>query len=79
MTHFTQVVRDQSNAMGCAIARYTEGKLKTYLMACNYATTNTENVSVYKIGEPTSDCITGPNTNFPGLCSDEEPVNPNEM
>ena len=73
------MVRDQSDAIGCAIARYTEAKMKTYLLACNYATKNIENVMVYKTGEPLSDCITAPNSNFPGLCSDEEPINPNDM
>lgn len=72
--HFTQIVTDRAVQVGCAIARYTEKKWKTSLMACNYAFTNLSGAKVYIAGKSASGCQTGTNADFPALCSSSEPI-----
>ncbi|XP_001663083.2 venom allergen 5-like [Aedes aegypti] len=58
--HFTAMVRDASSHIGCAMSSYTKTrkgyKGKEFLMACNYATTNILNKSIYVDGKPCSAC-----------------------
>lgn len=42
------------------------------LMACNYAVINILTTPVYEEGDAASGCTTGPNPNYPGLCSESE-------
>lgn len=72
--HFTQVVVDRATHVGCAIARYTSGKWKTTLVACNYASTNIVGAKIYETGKAASGCITGVNPAFKALCSKNEQV-----
>lgn len=33
--HFTQIIQDKANRLGCAVARYTQSDLKHTIVACN--------------------------------------------
>jgi len=72
--HFTQLITDRAVQIGCALARYTDGKWKTSLVACNYAFTNIVGYKVYASGKAASGCTTGTNPNYPFLCSTKEPI-----
>lgn len=71
--HFTQVVNDLSDQLGCGLVQYKdEKKWNTIIMACDYSRTNLGKQTIYKSGPPASDCKTGTNSNFPNLCSKKE-------
>lgn len=70
-------MQDNANAVGCAMAQYTDGQWKTSLLACNYARTNIEDLPVYISGPTASQCTTGRNSQFNGLCSLAERIDPN--
>lgn len=75
--HFTQVVRDEAHAVGCAASKYTmtnQGKqMKAILMVCNYSRSNPyKGDKVYVAGPTASGCKTGTNPKYPGLCSQNE-------
>lgn len=73
--HFTQVVTDRAIQVGCAISQYTkDGGWKTSLMACNYALINMVGEKVYMSGASASGCTKGTNSDFPALCSKDEPI-----
>lgn len=72
--HFTQLVTDRAIEVGCAIIRYSEGKWKTTLIACNYAFTNLFGAKVYTSGVSASECTLGPNPTYPALCNVKEPI-----
>ncbi|XP_014093978.2 antigen 5 like allergen Cul n 1 [Bactrocera oleae] len=78
--HFAEFVVDRNTHVGCAVIRYTNPSFPffhIYNMACNYASKYAIGVPVYSIGEPASECKTGRNRNYPGLCSTKEKYNPN--
>lgn len=77
VTHFAQLIQGKNVAVGCGIVRFTRGGMKTELIACNYAVSNLINKKVYKEGPPASECTTGVNEQYPGLCSEKEPIDPN--
>ncbi|XP_055610859.1 antigen 5 like allergen Cul n 1-like [Uranotaenia lowii] len=72
--HFTQVVADRSDRIGCAIVQWTEKPFTKVYLVCNYARTNVIGTPVYTAGQAASQCTTGANTNYPGLCSTKEKV-----
>lgn len=72
--HFTQVVVDKATHVGCAIAKYTDGKWKTTLVACNYAMTNIVNAKIYESGKVASGCTSGVNPEYKALCSKSEKI-----
>lgn len=67
--HFLQVVQDRAVAIGCAVSRYTNGKWKTTLVACNYSYGNILNKHVYTTGRTASACPNGKNSVFTSLCN----------
>jgi hypothetical protein len=76
--HFTQIVNDLSNEVGCAIVQYTESDgWKSSLFVCDYARTNIKNLPIYVRGGAASKCSSGTNPDFKALCSINEVVNPN--
>jgi len=83
--HFTQMVNDKAIAVGCAFAAYHDSVIKppdVYKMvlgACNYAFFNMVGQPIYTSGPVASQCTTGTNPKYPGLCAVGEPVNPNEI
>ncbi|XP_055604859.1 antigen 5 like allergen Cul n 1-like [Uranotaenia lowii] len=73
--HFTQIVGDRSDRVGCAVVQWTEKARRTFIyLVCNYARGNLIGVPVYTPGKVASQCTTGTNKNYPGLCSTEESV-----
>ncbi|EDW82253.1 uncharacterized protein Dwil_GK25699 [Drosophila willistoni] len=78
--HFTTMVNERNNRVGCAIVRYTDANNgQGTLLACNYAVTNVINNPVYRAGSPpASECSTGRNPTYPNLCSENESYNYNQ-
>ncbi|XP_067635244.1 venom allergen-1-like [Eurosta solidaginis] len=79
--HFTVLAADKNTHVGCAVANYIE-KGQTYnsfLMACNYATTNMVNFPIYEsCATPASKCTTGTNPSYKNLCSTKESYSVNK-
>lgn len=74
--HFTQVVRDEAYAMGCAIVQYKDKDQFVTLYGCDYTLTNMYNLTIYKkSSKPASKCISGSNPKLNGLCSTKEIYN----
>lgn len=61
--HFTQVVRDQCFAIGCAIGYSATGTI----IACNYSYGNLGN-NLYAMGKAASACPRGRDSVFKNLC-----------
>ncbi|XP_043658651.1 antigen 5 like allergen Cul n 1 [Drosophila teissieri] len=77
--HFTTMVNERNNRVGCAIARFTDANnVQATLLVCNYAVTNVLNNPVYRAGPAASECTTGRNSNYPNLCSPNEVYNYNQ-
>lgn len=75
--HFTQIVADRCTAVGCAMVLYVDGDGWTNQnLVCNYAITQITNQSVYVAGSACSQCATGCNPKYPGLCNPEEKIFP---
>lgn len=73
--HFTVMMAEKNVEVGCAIATYTdqESKLNTFLMACNYATTNIVGFPIYNACRKAAmNCTTGKSKTYTNLCSDNE-------
>lgn len=68
--HFLQIVQDQATHVGCAISRYTQGKFKILLFACNYSYSNMKLKPVYVTGNPSCECGSkGRNSKYTSLCN----------
>lgn len=68
--HFLQMVQDQAAFIGCAISRYSNGRWKVLLLACNYSYANILTQSVYAIGPLASACGNkGKNNRFTSMCN----------
>ncbi|XP_014101221.2 venom allergen-1 [Bactrocera oleae] len=73
--HFTVMVGQANTRVGCAVSTYSvAGRSgRTFLLACNYATTNMIGQAMYRTcSTAASGCRTGRNTAFPSLCSRSE-------
>lgn len=70
--HFTQIVRDQAYEVGCAITKFKQSGFFMSYVVCNYAVTNMGNEPIYAAGATASGCTTGTNSQYPGLCSENE-------
>lgn len=77
--HFTQLVQSKADRIGCSIVRYNRRRkglfkkpYKCILIVCNYSAGNLKGFPTYKIGAPTSQCQSGGNPDYPGLCSPRE-------
>lgn len=66
--HFTQVVKDDSNFVGCAMIQFERKNLCTTIVTCNYAKTNMIGEPVYVAGEAASKCEKK-SEKFSALCS----------
>lgn len=73
--HFTVMVNDKNNAIGCASVRYQENNFYYRYLVCNYGFTNILDRPVYEKGEPASKCKE-PHPVYEGLCSTDQTVNP---
>lgn len=63
------MMADRNIRVGCAAATYGNA----FLIACNYATTNMVGFPIYtSCSSAGSSCTTGPNPQYPNLCSASE-------
>lgn len=71
--HFTQLVRDEAYAVGCAIIKFTKDNKFTVHIACDYSLSNILGFPIYRESARTaSGCKKGINEQYPGLCSTDE-------
>ncbi|XP_031622206.1 antigen 5 like allergen Cul n 1-like isoform X2 [Contarinia nasturtii] len=71
--HFTQLVRDEAYAVGCAIVQFKKHGWYTTIYACDYSLTNMLKNPIYQgTSNTASQCLTGTNPRFEGLCSIKE-------
>lgn len=76
--HFTQVVADLADQVGCGLVTFTKADgFKTLIMACDYSRSNLVTQPIYNSGATASDCKSGTNSQYPNLCSEDEKVDPN--
>lgn len=76
--HFTAIVTGRSTKLGCAASAFKRGKSRYTLIVCNYAQANLSGWSTYTAGPTASACITGSDSVYPGLCTVNEPIDPNK-
>lgn len=65
--HFTQIIQDETVAIGCAVSQYGN-KWKVTLMACNYSSPNWSGSKIYKTGPTASACPNGTHPAYKNLC-----------
>lgn len=71
--HFTAFVQDKQTHIGCAAINFQMRRnLYAIYLICNYAMTNVLRQPVYATGQPCSECTSGCNDEYPGLCSTSE-------
>ncbi|XP_029722824.2 antigen 5 like allergen Cul n 1 [Aedes albopictus] len=73
--HFAVLGSDKVNKVGCGLAQWTNENawLQMYLV-CNYSFNDFIGIPIYVKGAPCSQCKTGCNSKFAGLCNEDEPV-----
>ncbi|KAJ6633386.1 Antigen 5 like allergen Cul n 1, partial [Pseudolycoriella hygida] len=80
--HFSTLVNERQTHVGCGGVFYDQDSggfmWRVGLLACNYAFSNIGGMSVYRTGAIGSECVLGTDDTFPGLCTLDEPINPNE-
>lgn len=76
--HFTQVINDLANEIGCAAVIF-KTSLKQSVMVCNYSRSNVYGHRTYASGKPASKCETGINKMYPALCSEKEKIDLNKL
>lgn len=69
---FTPLVGDRNNKVGCGMVYQLKRRLHSFMLVCNFASTNLVDAPVYKSGPTASGCTTGVNPAYPGLCSQNE-------
>ncbi|EDS41254.1 venom allergen 5 [Culex quinquefasciatus] len=72
--HFTMLVRSNASRVGCGMVKYRSGEWLWVQLVCNYSYTNMIGTPVYTAGEPCSQCKTGCDATYDGLCNKDEPV-----
>ena len=74
--HFTQLVGDRANSVGCSVTMYSNADGKNIQFVCNYALTNMDKEPIYKKGKPCSACFNGQcMSNYGGLCDPVKNIN----
>lgn len=69
--HFTQLVVDQADRVGCAMSKYDNGN-RNIFFACDYSVANIIEKPIYVAGDPCSKCKSGCSRTYPGLCNTNE-------
>uniref|UniRef100_A0A2M4AKZ0 Venom allergen-1 n=1 Tax=Anopheles triannulatus TaxID=58253 RepID=A0A2M4AKZ0_9DIPT len=67
--HFTQMASDQTSVIGCAMQYWLEDMFEMYYLVCNYERSPFIHEAVYKKGTVASECTTGTNPKYVGLCA----------
>lgn len=70
--HYTQIVRDEAFAVGCAIVQFKEPKWHVTLYGCDYTLTNINGYPIYETSSKTASKCKTVNPTLPGLCSTKE-------
>lgn len=73
--HFTVMVSDKNNAIGCAMIRHKEGAFYYRYLVCNYGFTNILGEPVYTKGSAGCQCKKQ-HPVYEGLCSTDQIVIP---
>ncbi|XP_031622207.1 antigen 5 like allergen Cul n 1-like [Contarinia nasturtii] len=77
--HFTQLVRDQAFAVGCAMIKFKSGEYST-IYGCDYSLTSIKSYPIYDTSsKPASNCTKGAHKQFKGLCSINEIYDNNDL
>ncbi|XP_073831637.1 venom allergen-1-like [Musca autumnalis] len=79
--HLTVMMADRNVRVGCAAVTYAtpSSSSNTFLITCNYATTNMVGFPIYANCSSTgSSCQTGSNPQYPNLCSTSEKYDVNK-
>lgn len=67
--HFTLLVADRVQRVGCAAAKYLDkNNIYNFLMTCNYDFNNVNGEPIYKTGRPASKCQHKAHGRFENLC-----------
>lgn len=69
MGHFTQGVWESANKVGCAVSTSRSGGYNKAWLACDYNYGNMLESPVYKAGKMASECNSGTNPKYEGLCA----------
>ncbi|XP_019548922.2 venom allergen 5-like [Aedes albopictus] len=72
--HFTMLVRANASRVGCGMVQYKKDEYLWVQLICNYSYTNMIGTSVYKDGKPCSDCKSGCDSKYDGMCNKDEAV-----
>lgn len=66
--HFTQIVKDDSARLGCAMIQYKKDDWCQVSVTCNYAKTNIIDRPIYKTGAATASACASVSSRYTGLC-----------
>lgn len=66
---FTHMISDEAHAVGCSILR---NDTHMYIVCVYNAGNSMPHVTVYEVGQMGSECLTGMDTTYPGLCNINE-------
>lgn len=70
------MANEKVTCVGCAVSQFSLNDKTNYLV-CNYSFQNIVGNPTYSTGPTGSQCTTGTNPSYPGLCSVNEEVNSN--
>lgn len=76
--HFTQMMVDRSNGIGCALNVFYKDKNYNYLFTCDYSSQNIIGFPIYRRLKTVSECQNF-NPDYPGLCAITDNINPNKL
>ncbi|XP_058452431.1 venom allergen 3 homolog isoform X2 [Malaya genurostris] len=75
--HFTQIVSDRATQIGCSFVGFYDWPWIRKYFVCNYSITNVVGQAVYQTGSSCSNCTSGCNSKYPGLCNESEVIKSN--
>lgn len=71
--HYTQLIRDEAYAMGCAMTQFEKDGKWITLYTCDYTLSNIDDYPIYEASDKTAcKCLTKTDKKYPGLCSTDE-------
>ncbi|XP_055608802.1 antigen 5 like allergen Cul n 1-like [Uranotaenia lowii] len=73
--HFAVLANDKANKIGCGLGQWKtpDAWLQLYIV-CNYSFNDFIGLPIYTAGEPCSQCKSGCNSKYAGLCDEKEEV-----
>ncbi|XP_037924861.1 allergen Tab y 5.0101-like [Hermetia illucens] len=74
---FAILVNQRVTHIGCGTVTFKQNRRLDVITICNFASRNMPGTAVYQAGDTASNCTTGTNPTYPGLCSIDEAVDPN--